>query len=133
MIARFVLFLPLLLPTLTSAAGFQVLTVGKVARFVSRSDPAETSAVIVVGHDRALATLHDPRCPTTSNVALEAYLQSTVRDATLASVALDCAKWSARGRGYVYSDPAGIVRAIRYRPSGLRIEATGFTPIGGPV
>src|SRR5215472_3355147 len=127
MIARFVLVLPLLLPTVAFAAGFQVLTVGKVARFTG------TTAVIVVGHDRALASLHDPRCPTTSNVALEAYLQSTVRDATLASVALDCAKWSARGRGYVYSDPAGTVRTIRYRPSGLRIEATGFTPIGGPV
>jgi hypothetical protein len=127
MIARFVLLLPLLVPVLASAAGFEVLTVGKVARF------ATNAAVIVVGRDRALATLHDPRCPTTSTVALEAYLQSTVRDAVLASVALDCAKWSPRGRGYVYSDPAGTVRAIRYRPSGLRIEATGFTPIGGPV
>src|SRR5689334_19044857 len=127
MIPRFALLLPLLVPALASAAGFQVLTVGKVARFTAKG------AVIIVGRDRALATLHDPRCPATSTVALEAYLQSTVRDAVLASVALDCAKWSPRGRGYVYSDPAGTVRAIRYRPSGLRMEATGFTPIGGPV
>src|SRR5437660_6789859 len=114
MIARFVLLVPLLVPPLASAAGFQVLTVGKVARFVNRGDPTENGAVIVVGRDRALATLHDPRCPTPSTVALEAYLQSTARDAVLASVALDCAKWSAHGRGYVYRDPAGTVRAIRY-------------------
>jgi hypothetical protein len=117
------------------AAGFQVLTVGKVARFVNRGDPASNGAVIVVGRDRALATLLDPRCPTASTVALEAYLQSTVRDVVLASVSLDCAKWAARGRGYVYADPTGTVRAIRYTPSGLRIEVKGpgFTPIGGPV
>ena len=127
MIARFVPLLPLIVPALASAAGFQVLTIGKVARFT------QTGAVIVVGRDRALATPHDPRCPTTSTVALEAYLQSTVRDAVLASVTLDCAKWRAGGRGYVYSDPSGTVRTIRYGPSGLRIEAKGFTPIDGPV
>ena len=109
-------------PALASATGFQVVTVGKVARFVNRGDSAENGAVIVVGRDRALATLHDPRCPTASTVALEAYLQSTVRDAVLASVALDCAKWSTHGPGYVYSDPAGTVHEIHYAPNGLRIE-----------
>src|SRR5205814_6997525 len=63
------------------------------------------------------------------------YLQSTYRDAILASVTLDCAKWTATGRGYAYRDDGGTVRAIRYGRGGLRIDVTGpgFTPIGGPV
>ncbi len=118
-----------------SAAGFQVLTVGKVARFVNRGDPAKNGGVVVVGRDRALATVHDPRCPIASTVAVEAYLQSTYRDAVLASVALDCAKWTPAGRGYVYRDDSGTVRFVRYTRDGLRIEVKGpgFTPIGGPV
>jgi hypothetical protein len=135
MATRLVLSLALAAPVLASAAGFEVLTVGKVARLVNRGDPAKNRAVIVVGRDRALATLHDPRCPAASTVTLEAYLQATTRDAVLASVALDCTKWRARGQGYVYRDGGGPVRAIRYATSGLRIDVRGpgFTPIAGPV
>jgi hypothetical protein len=135
MLTRLVLALALAAPVLASAAGFEVLTVGKIARLVNRGDPAENRAVIVVGRDRAFATLHDPRCPAASTVALEAYLQATTRDAVLASVTLDCTKWRARGRGYVYRDRDGPVRAIRYAPSGLRLDVrgSGFTPIAGPV
>lgn len=113
------------------AAGFQVLTVGKVARFENTGDAPRNTAVVVVGKDRALRTLFDPSCPATSTVEAEAYLQSTFRDTVLASVPLDCTKWSAGGGGYRYRDPAGTVRAIRYRKGGLRIvlRGPGLTPI----
>ena len=116
-------------------AAFEVLTVGKVARFENRGDPARNGGVVVVGRDRALRTLHDPTCPAASTVEVEAYLQSTYRDAVLAHVALDCARWSATKKGFRYADPTGTVRAIRYGRSGLRIEVrgAGYTPIGGPV
>jgi hypothetical protein len=60
---------------------------------------------------------------------------TTVRDAVLAHVDLDCAKWTRVGRGYAYADPTGSVRAIRYTRSGLQLEVRGpgFTPISGPV
>jgi hypothetical protein len=70
--------------TVASGAGFQVLTAGKIARFVNRGDPQTTGGIVVVGRDRALRTLHDPTCPATSAVEVEAYLQSTSRDAVLA-------------------------------------------------
>jgi len=116
-------------------AAMQVLTAGKVAHFENRGDPLANRGIVVVGRDRALHTLHDPRCPATSAVEVEAYLQSTFRDAILAHVDLDCTKWSASGRGFRYSDPTGTVRSIRYSRIGLRIEVggPGFTPIGGPV
>jgi hypothetical protein len=119
----------------SAAAAFQVLTVGKVARFANRGDPARNGGVVIVGRDRALATLHDPTCPSTSAVTIEVYLQSTYRDAILARVELDCARWSATAKGYRYTDPTGTVRAVRYGRRGLRIEIAGpgFTPIGGPV
>jgi len=118
-----------------SAAGFQVLTTGKMARFDNRGDPAQNGGVVIVGRDRALQTLYDPTCPATSAVAVEAYLQSTFRDAVLAHADLDCAKWSATGDGFHYSDPSGTVRSIYYSHVGLRIDVggAGFTPIDGPV
>ena len=118
-----------------AAAGFQVLTVGKIARFDNRGDPARNGGVVMVGRDRALRTVYDPRCPATSAVEVEAYLQSTFRDAVLAHVDLDCAKWSRSGSGFRYSDPDGTVRSIYYSRIGLRIDVRGpgFTPIAGPV
>jgi hypothetical protein len=119
----------------SASAGVQVLTAGKVAFFENRGDPALNGGIVVVGRDRALRTLHDPTCPATSAVEVEAYLQSTLRDAVLARVELDCAKWSATGRAFQYADPGGTVRSIRYTRSGLQIEVRGpgFTPITGPV
>jgi hypothetical protein len=117
------------------AAGFQILTVGKIARFENRGDPAQNGGVVVVGRDHVLRTLHDPRCPATSVVEIEAYLQSTFRDAVLAHVDLDCAKWSTVGKTFQYTDPTGTVRSIRYGRGGMRIEVRGpgFIPITGPV
>ena len=113
-----------------AAVGFQVLTSGKLARFDNRGDPALNGGVVVVGRDRALRTLHDPTCPATSTVEVEAYLQSTFRDAILAHVELDCAKWSRAGNGFRYSDPNGTVRSIYYAHMGLRIDirGPGFAP-----
>ena len=118
-----------------SGAGFQVLTAGKIARFVNHGDPQTNGGIVVVGRDRALRTLHDPTCPAASTVEVEAYLQSTFRDAVLAHVDLDCAKWSASGGVFRYADPSGTVRSIVYGRRGLLIEVggPGFTPIGGPV
>jgi hypothetical protein len=118
-----------------SAAGFQVLTAGKVAWFENRGDAALNGGVVLVGRDRALQVLYDPTCPAASGVDVEAYLQSTFRDAPLAHVDLDCAKWVTMGPGFRYDDPTGTVRSIRYTRAGLRIEVggRGFTPIDGPV
>jgi hypothetical protein len=117
------------------AHAFEVLTVGKTARFKNVGDPARNGGTISVGADRALQVLTPPTCPATSAVEIEAYLQSTVRDSVLAHVDLDCAKWSAYGSRYRYFDPAGTVRSIRYSQRGLRIDirGAGFTPIDGPV
>ncbi len=93
------------------AADFQVLTVGKVAKFENRGDPARNGGVVTVGRDRALQTLYPPTCPATSAVEIEAYLQSTLRDAVLAHVDLDCAKWSANGQNFQYT-----VRPARSAP-----------------
>jgi hypothetical protein len=119
----------------SASAGFQVLTVAKVVRLENRGDPARNGGTVTVGRDRALQTLHDPRCPATSAVQVEAYLQSTFRDAILLDATLDCAKWRASRGGYRYDDPDGAVRSIRYGKSGLRIEVggAGYTPIDGPV
>lgn len=136
---RFLLFvaaLSLVISNTTAAsAAVRILNVGKVARFDNRGVPADNRAVIAVGRDRSLQTLLDPRCPATSVVEVEAYLQSTYRTATLARVELDCSKWSASPKGYRYSDPGGTVRSIRYSQRGLRIAVggAGFVPIGGPV
>lgn len=118
-----------------SAADFQVLTVGKVAKLENRGDPVKNGGTITVGRDRALQTLYNPMCPATSVVEVEAYLQSTFRDAVLAHVDLDCAKWSAKGKGFKYKDPAGTIRSISYGSGSLQITfgGPGFTPIDGPV
>jgi hypothetical protein len=118
-----------------AAAGFQVLTTTKLARFVNGGAPEQNGGVVVVGRDPVLRTLHDPTCPATSAVEVEAYLQSTFRDAVLAHVDLDCAKWSRAGNGFRYSDPTGTVRSIYYSRIGLRIDirGAGYTPISGPV
>ena len=123
----------------TPAAGFQVLTVGKVARFVNRGDAKKNGGTVTIGRDPALGTLHDPRCPTTSTLLVEAYLQSTYRDSPLVSgksgmltpLALDCAKWKTARRGFAYADAVGPVRSMRYTSNGLRIEVggSGFTPM----
>jgi hypothetical protein len=119
----------------TPAGAYRILTVGKVVRLENRGDPARNAATLVVGRDRALATLVDPRCPATSAVEVIAYLQSTYRDAVLADVALDCAKWTAVRGGYKYAEPDGTVRRIRYGKRGIRIDVggAGYTPHTGPV
>jgi hypothetical protein len=118
-----------------AATGFQILTVGKVVRFENRGDPALNGGFVVVGRDPLLRSVTDPRCPATSNVAVEAYLQSTVRDAALAHVDLDCTKWSVVRNGFQYADPAGTVRSLRIGRNGMAMEVRGpgFTPIAGPV
>src|SRR5439155_12321215 len=39
------------------AAGFELLTVGKVARFVNRGDAMDNVGIVVVGRDRALSAV----------------------------------------------------------------------------
>jgi hypothetical protein len=118
-----------------SAAGFQVLTTGKIARFENRGDAALNGGVVVVGRDRALQVVHDPSCPATSSVEVEAYVTSTFRDVVLVQVDLNCTNWTRTASGYRYSDPYGPVRAIYYSRIGLRIDLGGpdFVPIVGPV
>jgi hypothetical protein len=105
------------------------MTVGAVVRLTT------DRASVAVGRDRTLATLADPRCPAATRVDVEAYLQSTLRDATLVAVALDCARWRAAGDGYRYDDPDGTVRSVRYGTRGLRIDVggAGYTAVDAPV
>jgi hypothetical protein len=130
-----IVFASLVAATGVEAATFDVLTTGKVIRLENRGDADRNAATLVVGADPKLATVYDPRCPSASSVEIEAYLQSTYRDAILALVDLDCAKWTATRSGYRYADKAGTVRRIRYGKRGLRIDAggPGFTPHTGPV
>ncbi|MDX2170005.1 MAG: hypothetical protein SF182_23245 [Deltaproteobacteria bacterium] len=123
------------LPPVPAAADFEVLTVGKMARFENPGDPQRTSGRVQIGADRALRTLEPPTCPAASEVEVEVYLQSTLRDVVLATLPLDCAKWRAHGGGYRYSDPTGTVRSIRYTRRGLQIDlrGAGLAPIDGPV
>ncbi len=124
-----------MVPVVASADGVTVLTRGKIARFENTGAPEQNGGLVVIGRDRGLRTLHDPRCPATSSVEIEAYLQSTVRDAVLAHVELDCGNWSSSGSGFAYADPTGTVRSIQYQHGGLRLEVRGpgYSPIGGPV
>lgn len=118
-----------------AAADFHVLTSGKVARFVFRGDPTRNGGVVVVGKDPELATLYDPRCPATSSVQVEGYLQSTVRALVVADIGLDCAKWEPTKAGYRYTDKTGTIQAIRYDSKGLRIKIQGedYTAFPGPI
>ena len=116
-------------------AAFTMLNVGKFARLVNTGDPTRNGGHFVVRRDRALQPILSPGCPAASVVEIEAYLQSTYRDAVLAQVTLECGKWTLRGTTWRYSDPTGTIRSIRYGRSGLRIDVQGpgYTPIGGPV
>ncbi len=118
-----------------AAAGFTMLNVGKHAELVNRGNPATNGGIVVVRRDPRLRELLSPACPTASKVQIEAYLQSTYRDALLADVALDCSKWTRKHGTWRYVDPAGTVKSVRYGKSGLAIEVggPGYTPIGGPV
>jgi hypothetical protein len=118
-----------------ATADVHILNAGKAARFDNPGTPARTRAVIAVGRDRGLQAQLDPTSPATSMVEVEAYLQSPYRTATLARVALDCAKWTTSPKGFRYRDPSGTIRSIRYTSRGLHIIAggSGLVPIGGPV
>ena len=74
-------------------AALTMLNVGKFAHLVNTGNPATNGGQFVVRHDRALQPVLSPACPAGSAVEVEAYLQSTYRDAVLAKVTLDCAKW----------------------------------------
>ena len=107
------------------AAGFEVLTAGKVAKFANRGDPAKNGASIAIGGDRALQTLYNPTCPATSAVEIEAYLQSTLprrhsrpRRSRLRQVVRP------RGRLPVHRQ-TGTVRSIRYAAQWAEIEIRG--------
>ncbi|MGH7786244.1 MAG: hypothetical protein ACRERC_05220 [Candidatus Binatia bacterium] len=111
------------------AFSFRILNVGKVAELT----PGGGS--FSVRGDRALQPLLDPTCPTVSRVDVSAYLQSTARNAILATETLDCTKWRFRSGTWRYENPAGIIRAIRYSKRGLRMQfgGAGYTPVDGAV
>lgn len=119
----------------SGARAFELLTVGKLARFRNGGDPARTGGRILIGADRALRVLTPPTCPTATAVEIEIYSQASLRDEILLRAPLDCAKWRRVRGGYRYSDPDGPVRAVLYGPRGLRIDlrGPGLTPITAPV
>lgn len=118
-----------------AAASFTMLNVGKRATLSNRGNPATNGGYFVVRRDPGLRPLLAPGCPSVSKVEVEAYLQSTYRDAILAKVTLDCSKWTNKRGTWRYSDPGGTVKSIRYGKNGLSIEVggPGYTPIAGPV
>lgn len=117
------------------AGDFSLLTVGKVASFKNTGDVARNGGLVQIGRDPNLRTPMDPRCPAVTRVEVLSYPQAVLRVVTNLDVALDCAKWKAKGKGYEYADPTGTVKKIHYGPDGVRIVVRGadFTPIEGPV
>jgi len=111
------------------AFSFRLLNVGKVAELTP------SGGSFSLRRDRALQPQLAPGCPTVSRVDVSAYLQSTARNAILATETLDCTKWRFRSGTWRYANPAGTIRAIRYSKRGLRIDfgGAGYTPIDGPV
>jgi hypothetical protein len=116
---------------IAAADGLTVLSVGKIATFKNGG------GTVRVGRDGALAAGPSPTCPTASAVEVSSYLVATQRVVVTTQVVLDCAKWKAKGSGFVYDDPAvaGGLRAARYGRKGLTLRFGGdtFTPPGGPV
>lgn len=119
------------------AQAFPPANYAKRALIENLGDPASNRASFAVGRDPALQALltQSPFCFTPSKVEVSAYLQSTVRVAVLASVALDCTKWSQRGRQWRYDDPLGTVRSVRYGKGGLKVAigGPGFSPLTEPA
>jgi hypothetical protein len=120
-----------LVPGMAAADGLTVLSVGKVAIFKNGG------ATIRVGRDSALVAGPSPTCPATSAVDVSSYPVATQRVVVTTQVGLDCAKWRAKGSGFVYDDPAGTagLRSVRYGRKGLTLHFGGdaFTPPAGPV
>jgi hypothetical protein len=127
---RALLFLSLV-PGIAVADGLTVLSVGKVATFKNGG------GIVRVGRDPALAAGPSPACPTRSAVQVSAYPVATQRVEGTKLVDLDCARWKAKGTGFVYDDPAAAagLRAARYGRKGLvlRFGGDAFTLPAGPV
>jgi hypothetical protein len=68
-------------------------------------------------------------------VDVSTYLQSTNRNAVLATRTLDCSRWRFERKAWRYDDAAGPIRSIVYGAKGLSIGVggPGYTPIDGPV
>jgi len=120
-----------LAPGIAAADGLTVLSVGKVATFKNGG------GIVRVGRDGALAAGPSPICPSASAVEVSSYPVATQRVVVTTRVALDCAKWKAKGSGFVYDDPAapGGLRSVRYGRKGLtlRLGGEGFMPPAGPA
>lgn len=114
---------------------FRMLNVGKFAQLENTGDPNTSGGAFRVRRDGALQPVLVPACPAVSRVDVSAYLQSTYRNAVLATQALDCAKWHFSRGAWRYEDPTGPIRSLRYGRNGLRIQVggPGYTPIDGPV
>jgi hypothetical protein len=116
----------------TPANALQLLANGKVAYI--RHDPASgrATAFIRVAKNRALKTLIDPRCPTTSSLKLASNKQDS------GEIPLPCANWHLSEAGYRYDDISGKdgpVRSILYHDTRLviRVHSPGIDAITGPV
>jgi hypothetical protein len=114
---------------------FRLLDLGKSARLENTGDPDTSGGTFRVGPDAALQPLLVPVCPALSRVDVSAYLQSTNRDAALASQTLDCGRWRFVGRAWRYDAASGPIRSIVYGEDLLRIDVggPGYVPIRGPV
>lgn len=93
----------LLLAAGTRAAAVDVtLNGGKLIKLANKAGTSADQAMVKVINDRALTdAIPSPLCPAESTVRLTSNTEEVV-------VALDCAKWSAKGAsGYGYKDPSG--------------------------
>jgi len=126
---RTALLLLLLLPV--SASAQLVLTGGKTAKFANKTGSTRDSAVIKFVKDAALASVHNPMCPTVSTVRLRPATGPSI------DIELSCELWKAAGRGFVYRDRAatrGGVNKISYKQNKLTISFKGsnYAAISGP-
>jgi hypothetical protein len=119
------------------AHAISVLTRQKVLALHGEGDPNDWRGVLRVGRDTALAEAPSPECPAVSTFELGLFTVATNGVERNARVTLECARWRAVKRGWVYDDPAlpGGVRKIVYGSRGLVVKLAGpqVLPAPGPV
>jgi len=117
------------------AHGLTLLTSGKVGVFRSPPDGGAT-AIVRLGRDRAIRTLINPTCPTTSSLRLA--LSRGGKDFEEQKIDLPCQGWRLAKGSYRYTaaegGPGGV-REIRYSHGNLviRVGGAGYAPVVGPV
>jgi len=119
------------------AAALSILTSGRLVKLDARGDASAWRGLLRVGKDAALAGAPSPECPAVSTFELGLFTVASNGIERDARVTLDCSRWKATKRGWVYVDPAqpGGITRMTYGPRGLvvKLAGPGVLPAAGPV